>query len=140
MSDLQAVLGMQQLRDLDIKNRKRIAHAAILNEILHGTDGIAAPLPIPGAVHTYLYYALLIKKQTSLNEIRKILLKHRVDSQLNELTTAKELAVFGADSKDYPVFDKVSGSLLIIPNGIYLDSEDCRYVGTTVKRVLDSVD
>ncbi len=140
MSDLQAVLGMEQLRGLDAKNRKRMANAQILNEILQGTGGIAIPLAVPGAGHTYLYYALLVKKRTSLEDIRKILIRHRVDSQLNELTTAKELAVFGADSKDYPVFHRVSESLLIIPNGIYLSRDDARYVGNTVKRALDLVD
>jgi len=140
MSSLQAIVGSEQLKELDIKNSLRMVNADVLNKILKGSNGVDVPLPSLGARHIYLYYALLITKRASLDDIREKLIRNRIDSQSNELTTAKDLAVFGAESKDYPVFNRVSESILIIPNGIYLSIEDVHYVGNTVKRVLDTIE
>ncbi len=140
MSGLQAVVGMRQLKDLDSRNSQRMRHAQVLNEILRHAPGIAVPLSSADAGHIYLYYALLVNKRASLDDIRKRLICCGVDSQLNELTTARELAVFGADSRDYPVFHRVSTRLLIIPNGVYLNTQDIQYVGRTLKKILEVMD
>lgn len=140
MSNLQAAVGIEQLKELDANNQKRMDNARLLNEILCGSKGISLPLSIPGASHIYLYYALRYKKNTPLDEVRRILINNRIDSQLNELTTSRELKVFGVDSRDYPVFDKVSGNLLIIPNGIYLTEDDIHYVGNTFRKVIESLE
>lgn len=139
MSDLQAVVAMEQLKNLDYHNRKRRENAQILNTILRGSNGIAVPISIPEVEHIYLYYVLLVKKKTRLDDIRSLLIRHRIDTQLNELTTSKELEVFGANSMDYPIFNRVSSNLLILPNGIYLDRNDISFVGNTVKTILDSI-
>jgi dTDP-4-amino-4,6-dideoxygalactose transaminase len=138
MAPLQAAIAMEQLRTLDARNAHRAAHARRLNALIDGARDVVIPSEADGARHIYLYYALLVRKRTPLDDIRQSLLSRGVDTQLNELTSARELAVFGADSRDYPVFHEVSTKLLVIPNGIYLDDADIQYVGKTVRQVLDA--
>lgn len=139
LSNIQAAVGIEQLKKIDERNQKRIENAKILNEVLVNTRGIKIPLTIPEAEHTYLYYAVLIKKKVNLDILRKKLIDLGVDSQLNELTTPKELSLFNADCKDYPVFNNTSQNLLIIPNGIYLNKNDILYVAKVFKKVIESI-
>jgi len=133
-SNIQAAIGIEQLKKLDLRNEKRIENSVFLNEFLSDIEGIGLPLTRPGIRHIYLYYALLIKRNISLDTIRRKLLSFGVDSQLNELTSSNELAIFGANSREYPVFNRISQNLLIIPNGINLDRRDIRYVGSAFKK------
>jgi perosamine synthetase len=139
MSNIQAVVGIEQLKNLDIHNHIRIRNARILNNILHDAREVCIPVETSEAKHIYLYYALYIKKNIQLNDLRKILISKHIDSQLNELTTSKELEIFGVHSSDYPVFNEVSQKLLIIPNGIYLTKDDIIYVGNTSKKIIESI-
>lgn len=139
MSNIQAAVGIEQLKNLDKRNEKRIENAMVINDVLSNTNGINIPLAMPDTKHIYLYYAALIKKNVCLDYIRRKLINLRVDSQLNELTTSKELEVFGARSNDYPVFKNVSQNLLVIPNGIYLSRDDAFYIGSTFKKVIESI-
>jgi len=133
-SYIQAALGIEQLNNLDYRNEKRIKNSGFLNKMLTGAEGVGLPLTGEGTGHIYLYYALLIKRDLDLDTIRRKLLTVGVDSQLNELTSSKELEIFGAYAKDYPVFNRVSRNLLIIPNGINLNSRDIEYIGAAFKK------
>ncbi len=139
MSNLQAAIGIEQLENLDSHNTKRIENACILNEILDGVEHVSIPRGLPGTKHIYLYYALFINNFISMNQIRKLLIKHGVDSQLNELTTPHQLEVFGAKTEEYPVFKKIAERLLIIPNGIYLTKEDAEYVGNSCRKIFREI-
>jgi len=133
-SNIQAAAGIEQLKNLDLRNEKRLENSCFLNELLSDIEGIGLPLAGPRVKHIYLYYALLIKRDINLNAIRRKLLTLGVDSQLNELTSSKELGIFGVESKDYPVFNRISQNLLIIPNGINLGRSDIEYVASAFKK------
>lgn len=139
LTNLQAAVGIAQLDSLDAHNEKRIENAKILNEILCNREDIQIPITAPEAKHIYLYYALLIKKNISIANLRRKLISKRIDSQLNELTSSRELGIFGVDSKDYPVFKDASENLLIIPNGIYLNRDDVIYIGDTFREIIESI-
>jgi len=138
LSNIQAAVGIEQLKRLDECNQKRIENARILNNILSHIKDIGVPLAIPKAKHIYLYYAVLIKKKINIDTLREKLIALGVDSQLHELTTPRELKLFGFDSSDYPVFDNVSQNLLIIPNGIYLAAKDALYISNAFKRIVET--
>ncbi len=138
-ANIQAAVGISQLRALDQRNEKRIANAKLFQSILGGTKDINIPVCPPGRKHIYLYYAVHIKKRVALNHIRRKLIGHGIDSQLNELTGPGELKAFGANADDYPVFKNISGNLLIIPNGIYLDRQDILYIASKFKEILEGL-
>ncbi|MCK4994205.1 MAG: DegT/DnrJ/EryC1/StrS family aminotransferase [Candidatus Omnitrophica bacterium] len=139
MSNLQVAIGIKQLEDLDKHNNKRIANSLVLDKTIQGSENVSVPVCLPESKHIYLYYALFIEGDYDMNGIREILIKFGIDSQLNELTTPEQLKIFGANADDYPVFKKIAKRLLIIPNGIYLTQKDAEYVGTSCKRIFNSI-
>ncbi|MDD5746799.1 MAG: DegT/DnrJ/EryC1/StrS family aminotransferase [Candidatus Omnitrophica bacterium] len=138
MSNLQAAVGIEQLKNLDRHNQARMDNARILNRILGDIPGIRIPRALPQARHTYLYYALCVEKSVDLNELRKKLIASRIDSQLNELTTPQQLTVFGGDCAAFPEFARIAGNLLIIPNGIYLNEPDIRFIGQSCGKIFQA--
>jgi len=140
LANIQALIGLNQLKDLDKRNTVRINNANMLNDLLQTVSGVRVPRCQDITKHIYLYYSLYINKQIDLNVIRKFLINDRVDSQLSELTGAKELAVFGENPDNYPIFKDVSSRLLIIPNGIYLNKEDVYFIASRIKKVLEKLD
>lgn len=139
LSSFQAALGLEQLKTLDERNQDRARNAQLLNALLEGTPGIGLPVPHPDVGHIYLYYAVHIQRPLSLDQLRARLLKRSVDTQLNELTNPQQLRVFGADSRDFPAFERISSNLLVIPNGIYLNARDIRVVAAALKQTLLSM-
>ncbi len=135
LTGIQAAVGVEQLKVLDRRNDKRIANAEVLNEFLSGIKGVNVPEKIAEAKHIYLYYALYLRDCSEPDRIREKLIKEGVDSQLNELTSAGQLKVFGVAGGDLPVFEKISERLLIIPNGIYLTRKDAEYVAAKCKKI-----
>jgi perosamine synthetase len=135
-ANIQAAVGLEQLRTIERRNQKRIENAGILNEALRDVKEIEIVSTPPSVKNIHLYYPVFIKGEFDINKIRRVLIKFGVDSQLNELTTPQQLEIFGATPRDYPVFNEISHRLLVIPNGIYLTGEDARYVASTFKRVM----
>ena len=138
LSSFQAALGLEQLKTLDQRNSLRSRNSQLLNALLAGIPGIGLPVAADQTGHIYLYYAVHIQQRVDLDRLRKRLLELSVDSQLNELTNPEQLRVFGADSRDFPVFNGISASILVIPNGIYLDAQDIHLVAAAFKKVLMS--
>ena len=139
LSSFQAALGLEQLKSLDHRNRLRAKNAQLLNALLAGTPGIGLPVAATHAEHIYLYYAVYIHQDIDLDKLRQQLLQCAVDTQLNELTNPSQLQVFGADGRDFPVFNRISANILVIPNGIYLDARDIQAVAGALKKCLLSI-
>lgn len=58
MTEMEAALGIAQLKKLDILNEIRIELASHLSERIAGLPGIKPPLALPNARHVYYVYAL----------------------------------------------------------------------------------
>ncbi len=136
LSSFQAAIGLEQLKTLEERNDRRTQNARILNYALKDVPDIGLPETSERGQHIYLYYAVHIKKKTDLDNLRKKLLARAVDTQLNELTNPEQLSIFGADSGSFPVFDKISPNILVIPNGIMLNEQDIHAVAQAVRECL----
>jgi dTDP-4-amino-4,6-dideoxygalactose transaminase len=60
MTDMQAALGIHQLRKLDRFNRRRRELAAAYTAGLAGIPGVSTPRELPGRLHTYHLYPIRI--------------------------------------------------------------------------------
>jgi dTDP-4-amino-4,6-dideoxygalactose transaminase len=60
MSELQGAVAGAQLAKLDTLVDRRVAAAEKLTGAVRGIDGLAPPLPTPGATHTYWRYVLRV--------------------------------------------------------------------------------
>jgi dTDP-4-amino-4,6-dideoxygalactose transaminase len=61
MTELQAAIGLVQLRKLEAWNAQRQANAAYLTEMLAGTDGVTVPRIRAGATHVFHQYTIRIR-------------------------------------------------------------------------------
>ena len=60
MTDIQAAVGIIQLKKLDDLNRRRIENAAYLTEGLAGVPGLTLPTVMPGCKHVFHLYPVQI--------------------------------------------------------------------------------
>lgn len=60
MTDIQAAVGLVQLKKLDALNARRIQVARALDERLSGIPGLTLPAPDPDGKHVYHQYPLLV--------------------------------------------------------------------------------
>ncbi|MHC4123437.1 MAG: DegT/DnrJ/EryC1/StrS family aminotransferase [Planctomycetota bacterium] len=66
-ANLQAVIGLEQLKTLDRNNRIRVKNALFLNKALR-SRGVTLPLVNPGAKNIYLNYAVQLSDREKLME------------------------------------------------------------------------
>lgn len=60
MNELTGAVALAQLDRLSMSASQRVAMATELHDRIAGMDGIRAPVPLPGTVHTYWKYALTV--------------------------------------------------------------------------------
>lgn len=63
MTDLQAAIGLVQLRKLPAWNRARQAYAELLSENLNALPGISVPKIRPGATHVFHQYTIRARRR-----------------------------------------------------------------------------
>jgi dTDP-4-amino-4,6-dideoxygalactose transaminase len=64
MTNLQAAVGLAQLRKLQWVVQQRIRLADMLTELISDIDGLIPPIILENAVHTYWFYHILVKEET----------------------------------------------------------------------------
>jgi dTDP-4-amino-4,6-dideoxygalactose transaminase len=121
MTDIQAAVGIIQLKKLDTLNRKRIDHAAYLTEGLKDVPGLTLPKVLPGAKHVYhLYPVMLDPKSFGMNKEDFIyaMLNDRgvkVGMHYIPLSWTTAFKKRGYDRGMFPVSDRVGENLVTLP-------------------------
>lgn len=135
-TNLQAMVGIEQLKTVDEKIAKTIKIAEIYNKELSGINNLAIPSLNQKAKHIYLYYRIRIKNRDR-GEFRKRLLIKGIDSKTDDLSACPELKIFLGHSAGYPIAKEISITSLDIPCNHYLSEEDARIIATKVKEALN---
>jgi dTDP-4-amino-4,6-dideoxygalactose transaminase len=94
MSNLQAALGLLQLRHIDRFNEGARQNANLLTENL-GTVSLVRP-PKTSDEHVYVYYPLSVEANRR-DELRSFLLRHGVDSKTSDMSDCTKLKAFRAE-------------------------------------------
>ncbi len=68
MTDMQAAVGIVQLRRLDALNARRIEIASAYTERLQGIPGLALPCPSPQTKHVFHVYCVLVKPEFGMSK------------------------------------------------------------------------
>lgn len=96
MANLQAALGLLQLKHIDAFNDGARQNARILTEHLGDVPGVQAPRMLRED-HVYVYYPLTVDPQKR-DDLRNYLLRHGVDSKTTDMTDCSRLQYFRSDS------------------------------------------
>jgi dTDP-4-amino-4,6-dideoxygalactose transaminase len=92
MGNLQAAVGLLQLKHIDRFNEGARRNARILTEKLDGVPGIEVPDAAEGD-HIYVYYPLKVEPARR-DDLRHYLLKHGFDSKISDMSDCTLLKAF----------------------------------------------
>jgi dTDP-4-amino-4,6-dideoxygalactose transaminase len=99
MSNLQAIIGLIQLKHIDAFNEGARRNAKVLSEDLGEVSGITTP-PAHDGNHIYVYYPLGVTPEKR-DDLRHYLLRHGIDSKTTDMSNCTGLKAFGdAKSSD----------------------------------------
>jgi perosamine synthetase len=127
MTDIQAALGVGQLRRLDALIDQRRAMALRYNELLSGTD-VTVPRALTGTSHVYQSYVVLLPSEAKSNRGGLIAEMRRRGIEVNIGTHHIPLTRFYRETftyapGDFPVTDDVAARALALPLHTKLDPE-----------------
>jgi dTDP-4-amino-4,6-dideoxygalactose transaminase len=92
LSNLQAAIGLRQLRQVDAFNEGARRNARVLTENLGDVPGIGAPRATEGD-HIYVYYPLTVDP-AKRDDLRHYLLRHGIDSKTTDMANCATLKPF----------------------------------------------
>lgn len=133
MSNVQAAIGVEQLRRLDAHNHKLIENAQVLTEELRGFDGIHLPAGPPSGKSIFYHYAVQVKDRETF--IRRLVLKG-VDAQTDYCSSCQDLGLCREYRSDCPVASYLSRTIAYLPNHPSLTKEDMVVIAQKVKTIL----
>ncbi len=140
MTDLQAAIGIAQLRRLDLLNNKRRKNARILTKLLSGFENIKLPVEPKGFKHVYQMYCITL---TSSNIDRGIFInflrRKSIEASVHfyppvHLTSfyKKYLGSIGKLEKT----EYLSSKIVTLPLYPQLTVDELEYIAVNVKKAL----
>jgi len=133
MTELQAVIGIQQLKRIDGLNSRRIRNANILSEVLAGLNGIQVPAVRPNSKHVFHQYTILVAKDR--DQFSKELLKLNVQSATYYPTPVHRLPAFQVEAY-LPVTETLASTCLSLPIHPSLSRSKINTVAIAIRKVL----
>lgn len=133
MTEVSAVIGLQQLKRLEEFNSKRIRNARILTEKLDGTPGISIPAVRPGSKHVFHQYTIIVdnNRDAFATELKLA----GVETGIYYPVPVHKLAPFSSTA-NLPVTDFLSQHCLSLPVHPSHSSAKIAKVAAAVKKVV----
>lgn len=136
MTNLQAALGVAQIKKIEkfIARKREIAN--LYNELLNDVKGITPSPEMPWAKNTYWLYTILVDKESSAktrdNLSRR--LEHNGIETRNIFYSLHTMPPYEAYADDvYPTAEKLSQTGLNLPSSVKLKNQDIRYIVDAIK-------
>jgi dTDP-4-amino-4,6-dideoxygalactose transaminase len=143
LTDLQAALGIEQLRKLDGFIAERTRLAGLYQERLSGLDGLVLPAAAPpGARHAWhLYVVRVTRRGVSRDRFRERLAQRNIGTGLHFpaahlLTWCRER--LGTREGQFPAAEAAGASLVSLPLFPGMTDQDVDDVAAAVRSALDA--
>jgi perosamine synthetase len=140
MTDMQAAVGIVQLRRLDALNARRIEIASIYNERLAGIPGLVLPYVSPDVKHVFHIYCVLVKPEFGMSKeefMWKLYTEKRIKVWSHympiHLTTVYRNQ--GHGEGECPVAERLFHEYVSIPIHPRLTDEAIDYVTSTIREL-----
>ena len=132
LANLQAAIGLLQLRHIEAFNKGARRNAEILNEKLQDIAGIRVPRPDHDN-HIYVYYPLTLESETR-DELRHFLLRNGIDTKITDMSDCSRLKPFSefGSTQETPD-DPQEASLLEICVYPIISEEDIQRIGELIR-------
>ena len=143
MTEIQAAIGIIQLKEIDKLNKIRIRNAEYLTKRLKEIDGIITPYIHPKAKHVFHQYVIQIdEEKIGLNrdKLRELLMNKGIETAIHYPKPIplqpiyREL--FNYKEGMFPIAEKISKRILSLPVNPFLKIKDLDYIANTIEKIL----
>ena len=139
MTDIQAAIGLEQLKKTDTILERRQALAKQYGQLLQGVQGVTPPYVPPYAKHTYQSYAIRIDPRiASRDDVMKRMLERGVATRRGVMAIHESSAYKNAPEGqiNLPVTEAATRETLLLPIYTTLADNEQEYVVETLKSAL----
>lgn len=135
MTDIQAAIGIEQLKKLEGFTKKRIENAAYLDEKLAGVKGLVTPYVAKGVRHVYHQYTIMVDKR---DEVVKKLNESGVGTGVYYPICINEQVFYkGLKYKaDTPVASEAAKRVVSLPIHPGIGKEELDFIAEKVKDII----
>jgi len=143
MMDIQAALGIHQLRKLNKHYMLRKRYFERYNEAFKDMEGLEIPVEKEYAKHAYHLYVIRINKKAlkvGRDEINRALRRENIGTGIHFISLHRHSyyrKAFGYKTKDFPVADDASLRVISLPLSPKLKPGDVEDVIRAIKKVLN---
>ena len=142
MTDIQAALGICQLRKLDALIRRRHEIAAEYDAAFADLPGVVLPRCLPGRTNTYHIYAICLQPgRLAINRTQFIdeLKRSRIGASVHFIPVHRHpfyRDTFGCRPEQFAVAERLHQGLLSLPLYPRMDDDDVEFVIEAVRRIV----
>jgi len=133
MTEIQAVIGIQQLKRIEGFNSRRIRNANLLSAMLDGVQGLQVPALRANSKHVFHQYTIVLSRDR--DQFSKELSKLNVQSAIYYPIPVHRLPAFDVGA-DLPVTDMLASTCLSLPIHPSLSRSKIDQVGMAVRRIM----
>ena len=140
MTEMQAAIGLIQLRKLEqfVENKRR--NAKLLTKLLDEVDGIIPPTELPNCKHCYMLYSIRVVKG-SRDKLSKLLEQHGIQNRVYFPPVHKSpmMSKFEYRCDSLKMTENVSSTILSLPSHPALSKDDIYHIYECVKRCMEEI-
>jgi dTDP-4-amino-4,6-dideoxygalactose transaminase len=139
MTDVQAAVGIEQLKKLDAFNQRRRENAAYLTSALAEIPGLTLPTVSPDCTHVFHLYAVRLDENrfgmSRDDFIYDMLHEHgvKVGTHYTPLTWTSAFRKRGFHEGQMPVADRIARQLVTLPVAPRLTQEALQYLVRSIQ-------
>jgi perosamine synthetase len=141
MTNMQAALGLAQLKHIDEYIGKKLHMEMLYRKQLRSVTSLSLPSQSAGVKSVYWMYGVVLRKGSPVNrdELRKKLKENGIDSRdyffpLHRQPIFRKFA--NRRMRNFPVSDRMSNDGLYLPSGLAITDEQISAVCHVIKRLI----
>ncbi len=144
MTNLQAAVGLAQLKKIDSHIRHKRWMAQAYSRVLRGLPGLRLPAEKPWVKNVYWMYGILVEEKFGLSRdaLMAALKQRGVDTRsfflsMHQQPVFQQRRVPAKRYGRYPVAERLSAQGLYLPSGLTLTWKQIRYIGEQLRQLAE---
>jgi len=140
ITNLQAAIGLGQMKKIDNFLKTKINNARLYSSLLKDIKGVITPIEKPYVKNSYWMYAIRFNENFGMkkDEIKKRLFEEGIDTRdffvpMNEQPIFRKIGL--QTNEVFPISKKLSEQGIYLPSGLNLTEQDIKYICYTLERM-----